>query len=68
MKRTLTATLIAALAAPAFAGGPVVIEEAEEVAPAETSGNMIVPILMLLAIGIAVASGDNDDRGYNSGR
>ena len=66
MKRTLTATLIASLAAPAFAGGPVVIEEAEEVVAEAGSGNMIVPLLLLLAIGIAVADGGNDDRNYSS--
>jgi hypothetical protein len=62
MTRLLPALLIAALATPGFAGGPVVIEEAEEVvADAATSANLIVPLLLVLAIGLAVASGDGDD-------
>jgi hypothetical protein len=62
MNRLLPALLIAALATPGFAGGPVVLEEPEEVvANAATSANLIVPLLLVLAIGIAVSSGDGDD-------
>jgi hypothetical protein len=66
MNRTLTAALIAALATPAMAGGPVVVEEEEVVAAAPARGDMIVPILLLVAIGFAVASGSNEDRCYGS--
>ena len=62
MKAALTATLIAALAAPAMAGGPVVVEEEIEVVaekPASSIGAL--PLILLLAIGIAVASGGGDD-------
>ena len=61
MKSALTATLIAALAAPAMAGGPVIVEEEIEVVaekPASSVGAL--PLLLLLAIGIAVASGGGD--------
>ena len=68
MKTALTATLIAALAAPAMAGGPVVVEdEIEVVAEKPASSVGALPLILLLAIGIAVASGgggssqDDDD-------
>lgn len=64
MKRaTLTATLACALATPAIAGGPVVIREEPEIMaerPA-SSINPIVPLLLLVAIGIAVAAGGNGE-------
>lgn len=69
MKATLTAGLIAALAAPAMAGGPVIVEEeAEVVAEKPGSANLLVPILILAAIGLVVASGDDSDRPVNTRR
>jgi hypothetical protein len=63
MKTTLTATLIAALASPVMAGGPVIIEEEIEIVaerPASSVG--VLPILIAIAIGVAVfSSGDDDD-------
>lgn len=59
MKKTLTATLMAALAAPAMAGGPVVLEETEVVAERPTS-NIIIPLLAVVAIGLLITSGDDD--------
>jgi hypothetical protein len=75
MKTALTATLIAALAAPAMAGGPVIVEEEIEVVaekPASSAGAL--PLILLLAIGIAIASGggsgpeadDDDDDDFNT--
>ncbi|MDP3195808.1 hypothetical protein [Tabrizicola sp.] len=61
MKKTVTATLLCALATPSFAGGPVIIAEDPEVVaerPA-SSLNPIVPLLILLAIGIAVSGNDD---------
>ncbi len=66
MKTALTATLIAALAAPAMAGGPVIVEEEIEVVaekPASSVGAL--PLILLLAIGIAIASGGSNDRGQD---
>jgi hypothetical protein len=59
MKKTLTATLVAALAAPAFAGGPVIIEDTEVVAERPASG-FLLPLLAVVAIGLLVASGDDE--------
>jgi len=63
MKTTLTATLIAALASPVMAGGPVIVEEEIEIVaerPASSVG--VLPILIAIAIGVAVfSSGDDDD-------
>lgn len=60
MKKTLTATLVAALAAPAFAGGPVLLEEPEVVAerPAST---ILVPLLAVVAIGLLISSNDDEE-------
>lgn len=62
MNKTLTATLICALAAPALAGGPVLVEEEAEVVaerPA-SKGGAIVPLLLLLAVAVAVANSGGD--------
>ena len=50
--------LILALAVPAHAGGPVLEDTTESVAPDRDNG-WIVPVLALLAIGI-IASGGGD--------
>lgn len=62
MKRTLTATLIAALATPSFAGGPVLpVEEPEVIAEKPSSRiNPIIPILLLVAVGILVGQSTDD--------
>jgi hypothetical protein len=68
MKPTLTATLIATLAAPSFAGGPVIIAEEQEVvaeAPASSLNSALVPLLLVLAIGLAVSSGGGSDKCTN---
>ena len=59
MKKTLTATLVAALAAPAMAGGPVLLEDTEVVAERPTS-NIIIPLLAVVAIGLLISSNDDD--------
>lgn len=60
MKKTLTATLVAALASPALAGGPVLLEEPEVVAerPAST---ILVPLLAVVAIGLLISSNDDEE-------
>lgn len=67
MKATLTATLIAALAAPAMAGGPVIIEDTTEVVtdkPATSIG--VLPIVLILTVALVAASGGGDDCSYRS--
>ncbi|MES2817270.1 MAG: hypothetical protein V4720_20365 [Pseudomonadota bacterium] len=59
MNKTLTATLVAALAAPAFAGGPVLLEDTEVVAERPAS-NILIPLLAVVAIGLLISSGDDD--------
>lgn len=59
MKKTLTATLVAALAAPAMAGGPVLLEDTEVVAERPAS-NIIIPLLAVVAIGLLISSNDDD--------
>lgn len=67
MKHLLPALLIAALASPGFAGGPVIVEDAEEVvAEAAGSGNLLVPLLAVLVIGLALSGGS--DRGDQCNR
>lgn len=64
MNKTLTATLICALATPAIAGGPVIIAEEPEIvaqAPASSINPIIIPLLLLVAIGIAASGGGNGD-------
>jgi preprotein translocase subunit SecA len=63
MKKTLTATMLCALATPALAGGPVVIiDEPEVVAERPASSiNPIIPLLLLVAIGLAVSGGGNGE-------
>ncbi|WP_295079055.1 hypothetical protein [Tabrizicola sp.] len=60
MNKTLTATLVAALAAPAFAGGPVLLEDTEVVAERPAS-NILIPLLAVVAIGLLISSGDDDE-------
>lgn len=60
MKQTLTATLIAALASPALAGGPVVLEEAEVVAE-RPSSNIFIPLLAVVAVGLLLANDDEEE-------
>lgn len=63
MKATLTAALIAALAVPAMAGGPVVVEEEMEVVaekPASSLGGVLIPLLAVAIIAVAL-SGDDDE-------
>lgn len=60
MNKTLTATLIAALASPALAGGPVLLEEQEVVAERPAS-NILLPLLAVVAIGLLISSGDDED-------
>lgn len=62
MKATLTATLIASLAAPAFAGGPVIIEDTTEVVaekPASSVGAL--PLVILLAVTLIAVTGGGDE-------
>ena len=59
VKKTLTATLVAALAAPALAGGPVLLEEPEVVAARPASG-ILLPLLAVVAIGLLISSNDED--------
>lgn len=59
MKKTLTATLVAALAAPAMAGGPVLLEDTEVVAERPAT-NIVIPLLAVVAIGLLIASNDDD--------
>ena len=62
MKPTLTAALIAALATPAVAGGPVIMEEgAPAVEETATQSNILVPLLVLVAVGLLVGSSGGDD-------
>ncbi len=58
MKKTLTATLMAALAAPAMAGGPVLLEDTE-VAAERPASNIILPLIAVVAIGLLIASDDD---------
>lgn len=62
MKTSLTATLIASLAAPVMAGGPVIIEDDVEVVaekPASSVG--LLPILLVVALGVAVLTQDEEE-------
>lgn len=59
MKKTLTATLVAALASPALAGGPVILEEPEAVAERPAS-NILLPLLAVVAIGVLLSSGGDE--------
>lgn len=58
MKKCLTATLVAALATPAMAGGPVIVEDTEVVAERPAS-NILIPLIAVVAI--AVLIGKDDD-------
>ncbi|WP_103256124.1 hypothetical protein [Tabrizicola aquatica] len=61
MNKTLTATLLCALAAtPALAGGPVVIEDETEVVAERPGNSILVPLLILLAVGVIASSGGDD--------
>ncbi len=57
------AALFGVAAAAAFAGGPVIIEDAGPEVVTEGTRQMgwLVPLLVLAVVGIAVASGDGDD-------
>jgi hypothetical protein len=62
MKAFLTAALIATLAVPAIAGGPVIVEDVSEVVaegPASSIG-ALVPLLLLVAVVVAVSGGGDD--------
>lgn len=70
MKALLTAALIATLAVPAFAGGPVIVEDVSEVVaegPASSMG-MALPLILLVAVVALVASGDNEDGKQQCGK
>lgn len=56
---TLTATLGAALAAPALPGGPVLLEAPEVVAERPASGILLAQ-LAVVAIGLLISSNDED--------
>ena len=63
MKALLTAALIATLAVPAFAGGPVIVEDVSEVVaegPASSVG-MVLPLILLVAVVVAVSGGGDDE-------
>lgn len=60
LKQTMTAALIAALATPALAGGPVVIEDTAEVEVERPA--VLWPLLLLAAVAVVVvASGDDNE-------
>lgn len=62
MNKTLTATLLCALTAtPALAGGPVVIEDETEVVAERPGSSILVPLLILLAVGVIASSGGDDE-------
>ncbi|WP_305544251.1 hypothetical protein [Tabrizicola sp.] len=71
--KTLTATLICALTTPGFAGGPVIVDEESEIVaerPASSMNQALIPLLFLVAIGIAASggsSGQTDSTNTNSG-
>lgn len=52
MKSSITAIAIAAFTVPAFAGGPVIIEDQAEEAPVVRDRNNVLPLILL---GVAVA-------------
>ena len=54
------ALIIALTMTPAYAGGPVILEETTEAAPTRDS-SWIVPVLGLLLVGALIASGGGDD-------
>ena len=59
--KLLTPALILALALPAAAGGPVIIEDATEAAPLVRShNNRLVPILLGLAVAAIILGGGSD--------
>jgi len=61
MKALTTALLIACLALPVHAGGPVIIEDATEAAPLVRShNNRLVPILLGLAVAAIILGGGSD--------
>lgn len=63
MNRTLTATLLCALATPALAGGPVIVEEAVEVVPARPASSinpLILPLLAVVVIALVANGGDDE--------
>jgi hypothetical protein len=55
-----TASALALVCSALYAGGPVIIEE-DEVVEEQAGSSAWVPLLLLAVIGLAVASGDNDD-------
>jgi hypothetical protein len=65
LKTTLTASLIAALATPSVAGGPVVVAEDEAVieAPREGVNPLIVMAILGIALAVALDSDDCEGRG-----
>ena len=62
MKHLLTTALILALAAPAHAGGPVIVEDAYEAEPQRHErkiGGLVVGILVIAAIAALANGGGN---------
>jgi hypothetical protein len=60
----LTTALTLGVMTPAFAGGPVVVEDKTEMVaekPASSAG-WVIPVLLIAAV-VAIASGGNDDSG-----
>ena len=61
MKNLLTTAILIALAIPAQAGGPVIVEDATEAAPLVRShNNRLVPILLGLAVAAIILGGGSD--------
>lgn len=58
MNKTLTATQVAALAAPAMAGGPVIVEEPEVLAERPAS-NLLLPVIAGVVIGLLITNDDD---------
>lgn len=61
MKRILTAALIAGLATPALAGGPVIVEDTEVVVEKNPSSGLVLPLVLAIVVGVALLG--NDDEG-----
>lgn len=64
MNKTLTATLLCALATPSLAGGPVIEEEAVEVVPARPASSvnpLLLPLLAIVVVALVVNSNDEEE-------
>ncbi len=67
MKKLVLLAMLASFAPPAFAGGPIIIEDATEEAPAARKRNgALVPILLGVAVAALILGGGSSDCSCNT--